>query len=124
MLKYSIKPSKSSELAAFPIRELYVSPDLLFISGVTDYNVGLVDGEEVLIKSPYLIGDELNTINITNVKRQGRVKVSIKLPVNRITTTLNFPVFSENGRYYIYAHNHKVELSEDEYDGGDFIFSR
>ena len=92
MLRYSVKPSKDTDLRDFPIRELFVSPDLPYISGTTDTIVGLVDGEQIVIKSPYLIGSELNTINVQTVKRQGKVEVSIELPVNTITEPLNFPV--------------------------------
>ena len=121
MLKYSVKPSKGAVLAGFPIKELYVSPDLLFISGVTDYNVGLVDGEKIIIKSPYLIGNEENSLNVANVKRQGKVKVAISLPVKSISTNLNFPIFDDGDGYYIIANNRKVFLSEDEYDGSEYI---
>jgi hypothetical protein len=111
MLKYTVKPSKDTELRDFPIRELFVSPDLSYISGTTDINVGLVNGEQILIKSPYLIGSEVNTINVQTVKRQGNVLVSIDLPVEKITTTLNFPIYSDgndNSNSYILAFNDKV----------------
>lgn len=121
MLKYSVKPSKDTALVGFPIKELYVSPDLSFISGVTYYNVGLVDGEKIIIKSPYLIGNEENTLNVTNVKRQGKVKVAIKLPVKTISTNLYFAVFNDGDGNYIIANNRKMMLSEDEYDGGEYI---
>lgn len=122
MLRYSVKPSKDTDLRDFPIRELFVSPDLSYISGTTDTIVGLVDGEQIVIKSPYLIGSELNTINVQTVKRQGKVEVSIELPVNTITEPLNFPVHRSgiNDETYILAFNEKVQLYNEE---RDFILS-
>ena len=121
MLRYSVKPSKDTDLKDFPIRELFVSPDLSYISGTTDTIVGLVDGEQIVIKSPYLIGSELNTINVQTVKRQGKVEVSIELPVNTITEPLNFPIYGGNGdENYILAFNKKIPTYETE---GDYILS-
>ena len=120
MLKYIVKPSKDFELKKFPIKELFVSPDLLYISGVTDYTVGLVDGEQILIKSPYLIGSELNNINVQTVKRQGIVEVSLKLPVKSITMPLIYPIFSDkDSNNYILALNKKEYVNVE----GDTITS-
>jgi len=113
MLKYSIKPNKNIELKDFPIREIFVSPDLTYISGVTDINNGLVNGEKILIRSPYLIGNEINTINVETVKRQGRVNITIKLPIKKITLPLNFQIYSDdNGDSYILAFNKKTIVND------------
>lgn len=120
MLRYSVRPSKDTELRDFPIRELFVSPDLLYISGTTDVNVGLVDGEQVVIKSPYLIGNEITTINAQTVKRQAKVEISIDLPVKTIVSPLNFRVHHMNsGEAYILADNKKVPVTSDD----DYIIS-
>ena len=114
MLKYTVKPSKDTELRDFPIRELFISPDLSYISGVTDFNVGLIDGEQIVIHSPYLIGSEMNTINTQTVRRQGKVEVSIELPVKKIESQLNFPIYSdEKGKSYILAYNKKVYVDNE-----------
>ena len=119
MLKYSVKPSKDTELRTFPIRELFVSPDLSYISGTTDILVGLVNGEQIVIKSPYLIGSEVNTINVETVKRQGIVETFIKLPVKTITMPLNFPIYSDkSGNCYILENNSKNYLED---AVGDFV---
>lgn len=121
MLRYKVRPSKDTELSDFPIRELFVSPDLSYVSGTTDINVGLVDGEQIVIKSPYLIGSEMNTINVKTVKRQGKVAVTLELPVQKITAPLNFPIYSdENGISYILAFNKKVPTGDIE---GDSVIS-
>lgn len=122
MLRYKVKSNINSKLKGFPIRELYVSPDLNYISGVTDYNVGLVNGEEIVIKSPYLIGSELNTINTLNVKRQGKLGVKVVLPVKTIEKPLKFDINHnyENGETYITVNNNKVTV-EDSDDG--YVFS-
>lgn len=120
MLRYSVKPNVDYELNSFPIRELFVSPDLSYISGVTGINVGLVNGEKILIKSPYLIGNEIDTINTQTVKRQGKVEVEIEIPVKKIEYTLNFPIHSDmGGESYILAFNKKVPVTSD----GDYVLS-
>ena len=90
MLRFQVKPSTEAKLSEFPIREFYVAPDFSYISGVTDYNYGIVTGEKVLIKSPYIIGNETNTITCNTVRRQGKLKVSIEVPVKTITKVLRF----------------------------------
>ena len=121
MLRYSIKPSKKIELKDFPTMDFYVAPDLSYVSGVTDYNVGLVDGEDVIIKSPYLIGSEANKINVVNVNRQGKIAVQIILPVKHITKALNFPIYNTGEGNYILAFNQKVNVPNN--TEGDYIVS-
>jgi len=123
MLKYKVRPSKETEFMDFPIREFYVSPDLNYISGVTDYNVGLVDGEEVVIRSPYLIGDEINTINAKTVFTQGKVGVKITLPVSSITKTMRFDVLTDSdGCYYVNKNKkNRIDCNNDNYSGGYFF---
>ena len=120
MLKYSVKPSSGSVLTEFPVKEIYVSPDLSFISGVTSYNVGLVDGEKIVIKSPYLIGNDENTLNVVNVKRQGRVKVEINLPVKTINTNLIFPIVGDS----IIIYNSKQKLTDEELETTGYTITR
>jgi len=126
MLKYSIPKSKETELREFPISDFYVSPELNFISGVTDYNIGLIDGEQVIIKSAYLIGSETNTINVENVRRQGRLGVRITLPVKEVTKTLRFPIYSdEESNDYIIKFNKRVYSDDEDYGivDGDYVLS-
>lgn len=122
MLKYTVRPSKETALKDFPIKNFFVSPDLSFISGTTDYNTGLVDGEEVIIKSPYLIGNEVNTVNVEDVKIQGRVGVKLTLPVSSITKTIRFDIFSDEDGCYYYEHNKKQRMDSCDEHEGDFFF--
>jgi len=94
MLRYSIKPFKERKLTEFDYRNLYVSPDLKYISGVTDYSVGLVNKESVYIKSPYLVGSETNVISVSESTIQGKLLVKIELPVKSITKTLKFDILA------------------------------
>lgn len=121
MLRYKVKPSRETELRPFPMSNFYVSPDLQYISGMTDYNVGLVNGESVVIRSPYLIGSEMNTLNSEVVRIQGKVGVRITLPVSSITRTLRFDVLSDADGCYYYKNNERTTISCDEYDG-DYFF--
>ena len=116
MLKYQVPKSKETELREFPITDFYVSPELNYISGVTDYNIGLINGEEVVIKNNYLIGSEVNTVNTKDARRQGRVGVKIVLEVKEITRSLRFPVLYdyEEQKKYIVEKNKKVYEGEDD----------
>lgn len=120
MLKYTVKPNKETELRSFPIRNFYVSPDLSYISGTTDYNTGLVDGEDIVIKSPYITGSEVNKINIETVKVQGYAKVEIYLPVYTIEKTIKLDILCDSGSCYYYENNNKVTVSNDFED--DYVF--
>ena len=117
MLKYKVSPNKEIHLNDFPISELYVSPDLLYISGYTDYNTGLVDGESVMIDSPYLLDTDKSTINVKNIKIQGRLGVKIELPVKTITTNLKLPIYSDENGSYILVYNKRRAVTE----SGDYV---
>ena len=56
MLTYKVKNENVSKLTDFDFDNLYLSPDLSFISGTTDHSVGLVDGERIAVKTDYLKG--------------------------------------------------------------------
>lgn len=120
MLKYNIKPIKKITLSSFPIRELRVTSDLSQISGVTDYNVGLVNGEEVIIKSPYLFGDEANTINSFNVVRQGKVGINLSLPIKTVSKQFKFYIMHDSSNRSYIIINNNVKYVNDNADG--YIF--
>jgi len=119
MLKYKVKTNKEIELNDFPITDLYVSPDLSYISGYTDYNTGLINGESVIIESPYLLNSDKSTINVENVKIQGKLGVKIELPVKKIETALKLPIYSDENGSYVIVYNKKYET----FDEGDYIIS-
>lgn len=96
MLKYSVNHRKETEYTTFPFSEFYVSPDLSYISGVTDYTTGLVDKEQILIRSPFLNKNVLTNINVTEAKRQGKVGVKVTLPVKSVNTTMFFDIHSDS----------------------------
>ena len=121
MLRYKVKPSRETELRSFPMSNFYVSPDLQFISGMTDYNVGLVNGESVVIRSPYLIGSEMNTLNSEVVRIQGKVGVRVTLPVSSITKTLKFDVLSDMDGCYYYEYNKRMPDNCEDYEDGYFF---
>lgn len=96
MLKYSVNHIKETEYATFPFSEFYVSPDLSYISGVTNYTTGLVDKEQILVKSPFLNKNVLTNINVTETKRQGKVGIKVTLPVKSVSTTMFFDIHSDS----------------------------
>ena len=107
-------------MSSFPIRELRVTSDLSQISGVTDYNVGLVNGEEVIIKSPYLFGDEANTINSFNVVRQGKVGINLSLPIKSVSKQFKFYIMHDSSNRSYIIINNNVKYVNDNADG--YIF--
>lgn len=118
MLRYSLKPITETELSTFPFEDFYVAPNVSYISGVTDYNVGLINTEKVLIKSPYIEnGSESNELIVGEALRQGRLEVEVELKVKTITKTLNFNVYNNevgetdaDGGMYIIAYNRQIEI--------------
>ena len=114
MVRYSIKPTKETTLKGFTFDEIRIASDLTSISGVTDYNNGLVNGEIVLLKSPFIIGDAIYNINVTNVKRQGKVKVDVTIPVKTLTETLKYTVLHnyEENKSYIVENNEQCVVDD------------
>ena len=106
MLKYSMKVSQSAQYSKLRINEIYVAPDLSFISGVTDYIESLVDNEKVSITSPYLPNPIILPISIKKVKRQGYILCSEKLYINTIQLTnedINTVEYIEYKGVYYYS---------------------
>lgn len=95
MLKYTVNHRKESEYASFPFSEFYVSPDLSYISGVTHHTTGLIDKEEVLIRSPFFNKNILGNLSVTDTKRQGKVGIKITLPINTVSATMYFDIHSD-----------------------------
>ena len=121
MLKYTVSSKKETKFESFAFSNFYVSPDLTYISGLTDYETGLVNGEKVLIKSPYLKGDEINTINVECVTLKGNVVVNVILPVYTIVNRIKLSVESDGVNCFYYENNRKVIVEDCDYED-DYIF--
>ena len=50
MLRYKVKLNEPKSYNEIICNELYLSPDLSFISGVTNANYGLIDGQHLSIE--------------------------------------------------------------------------
>ena len=84
--------------------ELHIAPDLSYISGVTDYSVGLQDGEEVYVQSPYTTKSVSCKASAKRVRRQGKVFIEKVLPIKTIKAHVSLPVYysgNTNTRYYV-----------------------
>lgn len=105
MLRYRIKNDFETKLNYFDFSDFYVSPDLRFISGVTPYVTGLVDGEKIAVRTKYTDKNvQVLTASVEKVRRQGRVLVKKDLEVKTITKILSLPVnydYKENKYYYV-----------------------
>jgi hypothetical protein len=111
MLKYSLKAHMTPELNKLNIRETYLSKDLSYISGVTDYFEGIRDGEEVSLSSPYVENKIQTKINLDLVRRQGYVITKERKSINSVDVidydevkTVRYIEYNGNF-YYEYANN-------------------
>lgn len=104
MLKYNFKIKKNSNLKLINFKELFLSQDLSYISGVTDYDEDIVDGEEVFVSSPHFLNTVKRTISVKTVKRQGYVLTKEKYPIHKLSNIgeKNEDVYyvDYNGAYY------------------------
>ena len=111
MLKYSLKAHMTPELNKLSVRETYLSKDLSYISGVTDYFEGIRDGEEVSLSSPYVENKIQTKINLDLVRRQGYVITKERKSINSVDVidydevkTVRYIEYNGNF-YYEYANN-------------------
>lgn len=76
MLRYKIKLNEPKSYNEIKCEEIYLSPDLSFISGVTDYSYGLIDGQSLKIEFNNDNKFHDVTVKIENVTRQGYVIIN------------------------------------------------
>lgn len=104
MLKYQFKIKKDSDLKLLNPKELFLSKDLSYISGITNYDEDIVNGEEVFVSSPHYLNSVKRTIEVKTVKRQGYVLTKEKYPIKKISNVgeNNKDVYyvEYNGNYY------------------------
>lgn len=102
MLKYKAKANLSSNLKPIQISEMYVSPDLTFISGITPYNSSLTNGDTVFISSPWASKPIMSTVSLQKVQRQGYISVTKNVHLQHVNVDDNTQIrFIEwNGVYY------------------------
>ena len=78
MLRYKVKLNEPKGYNEIKYDELYLSPDMSYISGVTDYNYGLIDGQHLKLE----FNDDNRfhdvVVNIENVTRKGYVILNQK----------------------------------------------
>lgn len=109
MLRYKLNNTFETKLKYFDFSELYVSPDLSYISGVTPYSTELVDGERVAVKTKYTgKASDVLTISSQKVRRQGRVLIEKTLEVKEISKIVTLPVsYDYNTNEYYYVKNNQ-----------------
>lgn len=98
MLKYKVKLNEPKGYNEIKYDELYLSPDLSFISGITDYNYELVDGQPIKIEFNEDNNFHDAIINIENVTRQGYVLLKQKFKVEEYKNFRGFQYI--DGKYY------------------------
>jgi hypothetical protein len=102
MLKYNIKVDGKGINEEIKFGEFYLSPDLSFISGVTDYNLGLIDNEKVKLSVPFYDGLYETPIRVNNVKRQGYVIYNKPYKISSLIVEDNttYYILYSDGKYY------------------------
>lgn len=79
MLKYNVQLNTDNIISdTLPLRERYVSPDLSFISGVTDAAYHISSYATLQASNSLVNGDSTLTVSATNVTREGFIIIKIK----------------------------------------------
>lgn len=98
MLRYKVKLNEPKGYNEIKYDELYLSPDMSYISGVTDYNYGLIDGQHLKLE----FNDDNRfhdvVVNIENVTRKGYVILNQKFDIEQYKGYNGF--FYVDGNYY------------------------
>ena len=98
MLKYNIKLTEPNYYNEIEYSNLYLSPDLSYISGVTDSKYDLTDGQH--LKLEFNLNNVFHDVivNVKNSKRQGYVNIKKTFNLEEYKDYIGF--FHLNGKYY------------------------
>ena len=98
MLKYKVKLNEPKGYNEIKCDELYLSPDMSFISGVTDYGYELLDGQHLSLEfnNDNIFHDVV--VEIKNVTRQGYVILNQQFKVEEYKGYKGF--YYIDGKYY------------------------
>lgn len=108
MLKYNYSISVSSNAQDIVLENMYVSPDLTFISGTTKANMVCAVGDKVWIRTPYFPSDLKSVVTgVELVKRNGYMFVPKTLQVQHAKTYM--------------TNNTSVVVSYVEYNGNTYF---
>ena len=103
MLKYKVKLNEPKGYNEIKCDELYLSPDMSFISGVTDYGYELLDGQHLSLEfnNDNIFHDVV--VEIKNVTRQGYVILNQQFKVEEYKGYKGF--YYIDGKYYFTDNN-------------------
>lgn len=110
MLRYSCRINKGDTLSNIPFKELYISPDLSFISGTTDSNLTISGTHKVLLKNSFETSE--CDVEWSEATRQGLCIINVPFKVKEFT------IDSVTHKYIEYNDNF-CYIQEDE--NGKFI---
>ena len=103
MLKYKVKLNESKGYNEIKYDELYLSPDLSFISGVTDYSYELMDGQKLALEFNNDERFHEVEVKIENVIRKGYVVLSQPFDIEDYEGVKGF--FYIDNKYYFTSGN-------------------
>lgn len=119
MQKYKVKPINSTDLTKISVEDLYISPDKTFLSGVTDHESGLSNGDNVLISTSsknsngvYEVDRQIATVKVKEVLRQGKVCVKVTIPIKTIEKSVYLPILVDNSGGYFYYKKQEIKKCE------------
>ena len=102
MLKYSYSINSSSDTEEVNLNDLYISPDLSFVSGTSENINTFPIGSTLWVRSPYFPQDyPINVKSTGIVKRNGYVLVPTKLQVQEARLLIGGNESSATTMYYV-----------------------
>jgi len=101
MLRYKFLLDNTTSSVELDCREVYVSDDLSYMSGVTDYKYDIHSGDNVIVRSPYNGTDVLLPITVKSVIRQGYVLTNELYAINTIHGYSTYVINPSGDTYYI-----------------------
>lgn len=113
MLRYKVKLNEPKGYNEIKYDELYLSPDLSFISGITDCNYELINGQHFKIE----FNEDNNfhdfILNVENVTRQGYVILNKPFKIEKYNGYIGFRYV--DGKFYVKKGNKLLqELNEED----------
>lgn len=122
MLRYKVKLNDPKQYNEIECKELYLSPDLSFISGVTDTSYDLINGQ--LLKIEYNNDEHFHDVyaEINNVVRQGYVMLQQTFVISDFNDVYKGFRYVDGKYYFCGKEASKIKVLGKEYDiEGDIV---
>ena len=116
MLKYKIKTNIGFGTTVLDFSEMFISPDLTYISGVTKQCYDIKDGDNVIVNFPYTNTPIHLKASVEKVTRQGYLTVNENYTINTLIGNVNRNIETDaSGRTFINYNGSAVYKNDDEF---------